>query len=55
MNNVRVVVLDVVAARFIFGEAARATAFRTAPTRLTDRRALASDFLAAARATVGRM
>ena len=54
-NDLRVVVLDVVGARFIFGDAARATADLTAPTRPTDRLALASDFLAAALATVGRM
>lgn len=55
INNLRVVVLDVVAVRFIFGDAARATADLTAPTRPTDRLALASDFLAAALATVGRI
>ena len=55
MNDLRVVVLDVVAVRFIFGDAARATADLTTPTRPTDRLALARDFLAAALATVGRM
>ena len=55
MNDLRVVVLDVVAVRFIFGDAARATADLTTPTRPTDRLALASDFLAAALATVGRI
>ena len=54
-NDLHVVVLVVAAARLIFGDAALATADLTAPTRPTDRLALASDFLAAALATVGRM
>ena len=49
------VVLVVVAARFIFGDAARATADLTAPTRPTDRLAFARDFRAAALEAVGRI
>ena len=47
--------LDAAGARLIFGLAARATAFRTTPTRARERLAFDNDFRAAERDAVCRI